>query len=127
MRRPRVLDGPCAAARGWPISTEAPRSRRGRRAEMSVRAEGRALIRAQRPDQASWRSQTTGEVTLRDPASKERARKGTSLRGAAVGRAPRKTFHRRDVLGVLLPQPDYINDKAGLERARLRKHLIGGP
>src|SRR3989441_12618924 len=70
--------------------------------EMSVRDEAGDLVARSVHHQSFLAEQTSGEVALRDPASKEGAKQGDEPAGEALSLELRKDLHRSDVQRVLL-------------------------
>ena len=122
MRR-RALDRFCAAAHGWPIGYRR-RDREVVAQEMWVRDEAGHLIARSIHHQSFLAEQTSGEVALRDPASKEGMRGEPS--GEPLSVELHKTFTEAMCNDFFFRSRNYHNDKDASKALGFGDTVIGG-
>jgi acyl dehydratase len=94
--------------------------------EMSVRDESGHLIARSVHHQSFLAEQTSGEVTLRDPASKDGARHGDEPSGERLSIELRKTFTEAMCNEFFYRSRNYHNDKAASKELGFGDTVIGG-
>jgi acyl dehydratase len=94
--------------------------------EMLVRDEAGQLIARSIHHQSFMAEQTSGEVALRDPASKEGARQGGEPSGEPLSVELRKTFTDAMCDEFFFRSRNYHNDKAASKELGFGDTVIGG-
>jgi acyl dehydratase len=94
--------------------------------EMLVRDEAGNLIARSVHHQSFLTEQTSGEVTLRDPASKEGVRQGGEPSGEPLSLELRKTFTEAMCDEFFYRSRNYHNDKAASKELGFGDTVIGG-
>jgi acyl dehydratase len=94
--------------------------------EMWVRDEAGGLVARSVHHQSFLAEQTSGEVALRDPASKEGARRGDEPAGEPLSLELRKTFTEAMCDEFFYRSRNYHNDKAASKELGFGNTVIGG-
>ena len=113
------------SARGWPIATGDAIGDVVAQ-EMWVRDEAGQLIARSVHHQSFLAEQTSGEVALRDPASKEGVRQGGEPAGEPLSVELRKTFTDAMCDEFFYRSRNYHNDKAASKELGFGDTVIGG-